>query len=61
MDNYKIKFFEGFIIGKIWLKFIVSLIEIFFYWLVDFIVVNCMLMLERVGRDIDLLDRKYRG
>lgn len=55
------KFFEGFIIGKIWLKFIVSLIEIFFYWLVDFIVVNCMLMLERVGRDIDLLDRKYRG
>lgn len=60
MDNYKIKFFEGFIIGEN-LKFIVSLIEFFFYWLVDFIVVNCMLMLERVGRDIDLLDRKYRG
>lgn len=60
MDNYKIKFSEGFTIGEN-LKFIASSTEPLSYWLADFTVVNCMLMSERAGRDIDLLDRKHRG
>lgn len=60
MDNYKIKFSEGFTIGEN-LKFIASSTEPLSYWLADFTVVNCMLMSERAGRDIDLLGRKHRG
>lgn len=60
MDNYKIKFSEGFTIGEN-LKFIASSTEPLSYWLADFTVVNCMLMSERAGRDIHLLDRKHRG
>lgn len=43
MDNYKIKFSEGFTIGEN-LKFIASSTEPLSYWLADFTVVNCMLM-----------------